>query len=58
MHTPCVQVPVGVGPNGLPLGLQVVGRIGDDARTLAVAHWIETRLRDPALTAGQGVQVI
>ena len=45
MHTPCVHVPITTGPNRLPLGLQVVGRIGDDARTLACADWIETRLR-------------
>ncbi len=44
LHTPCVAVPAGRGPNGLPLGLQVVGRIGDDARTLACARWIEERL--------------
>ena len=47
MHTPCVHVPITTGLNGLPLGLQVVGRIGDDARTLACADWIETRLREP-----------
>ena len=52
LHTPCVQVPITLGPGGLPLGLQVVGRIGDDARTLAVAHWIETRLREPATAKG------
>ena len=46
LHTPSVQVPITSGPHGLPLGLQVVGRIGDDARTLAVAHWIETKLRE------------
>ena len=54
LHTPSVQVPVGCGPNGLPLGLQVVGRIGDDARTLAAAHWIETRLREPVAASGLG----
>ena len=53
LHAPCVQVPLTTGPNRLPLGVQVVGRIGDDARTLAAAHWIETRLREtPAATAG------
>jgi Asp-tRNA(Asn)/Glu-tRNA(Gln) amidotransferase A subunit family amidase len=31
-------------PAGLPLGLQVIGRIGDDARTLAAARWIEKAL--------------
>jgi Asp-tRNA(Asn)/Glu-tRNA(Gln) amidotransferase A subunit family amidase len=28
----------------MPLGLQVIGRIGDDARTLAGAAWIAERL--------------
>ncbi len=46
MHTPCVHVPLTTGPNGLPLGVQVVGRVGDDARALACAHWIEQRLRE------------
>src|ERR1051325_307275 len=46
LHVPCVSVPVGAGPNGLPLGLQVIGRIGDDARTLACARWIEARMKD------------
>jgi Asp-tRNA(Asn)/Glu-tRNA(Gln) amidotransferase A subunit family amidase len=46
LHVPCVCVPIGKGPNGLPLGLQAIGRIGDDARTLAAARWIESRLKD------------
>jgi Asp-tRNA(Asn)/Glu-tRNA(Gln) amidotransferase A subunit family amidase len=41
LHAPCVGVPVRRGPLGLPLGVQVVGRSGDDARTLACAHWIQ-----------------
>lgn len=45
LGTPCVHVPLTLGPNGMPLGVQVVGRIGDDARTLACAHWIERQLR-------------
>jgi len=48
LHAPCVSVPMGRGPNRLPLGLQVVGRIGEDARTLACARWIEARLKDTA----------
>ena len=32
------------GTGGLPVGLQVIGRSGDDRRTLAVADWIERRL--------------
>ena len=45
LHTPCVSLTASRGPNGLPVGLQAVGRIGEDARTLAVADWIERRLR-------------
>jgi Asp-tRNA(Asn)/Glu-tRNA(Gln) amidotransferase A subunit family amidase len=41
---PAVNVPGLVGEDGLPLGLQVVGRPGDDRRTLAAAAWIESRL--------------
>ncbi len=40
--TPVVNVPAGTGPSGLPLGVQVVGRPGDDARTLACAAWVES----------------
>ncbi|CAM9589603.1 unnamed protein product, partial [Phaeothamnion confervicola] len=47
LHTPCVHVPYGKGPNGLPIGFQVVGRIGDDARTLAAAHWLQTNVALP-----------
>ncbi len=44
LHTPAVHVPHGRGPNNLPIGFQVVGRIGDDARTLACAHWLQTEV--------------
>jgi len=44
LHVPCVSVPAGRSPSGMPLGLQVIGRIGDDARTLACAAWISERL--------------
>ncbi len=40
LYTPCVSVNAGKGPKGLPVGLQVVGRIADDARTLSAADWI------------------
>ena len=45
LHTPCVAVPAGKSASGMPLGLQVIGRIGDDARTLACAAWISERLK-------------
>ena len=41
LHAPAVCVPVRPGPLGLPLGVQVIGRIGDDGRTLACAHWVQ-----------------
>ena len=42
---PCVTVPCGTGPNGLPLGVQIVGPASSDAWTLAVAAWLERALR-------------
>jgi Asp-tRNA(Asn)/Glu-tRNA(Gln) amidotransferase A subunit family amidase len=45
MHGPCLSVRGGTGPNGLPLAMQVVGRLDEDARTLRAAHWIDTCLK-------------
>ncbi|HZE61296.1 MAG TPA: amidase [Burkholderiales bacterium] len=44
LHVPCVAVPAAKSESGMPLGLQVIGRIGDDARTLACAKWIAAKL--------------
>jgi amidase len=44
LYGPCVTVPAGVGPAGMPLGVQLVGLPGSDARTLAAARWIESLL--------------
>ena len=41
LHVPCVTVPAGAGPAGMPLGVQVVGAFGRDAATLAAAAWVE-----------------
>ena len=35
---PAISVPCGFNRNGLPLGLQIVGRPGDDRAVLALAH--------------------
>ncbi len=40
LGVPCVTVPAGFGPNGLPLGIQIVGRRGDDRAVLAWAQWV------------------
>jgi Asp-tRNA(Asn)/Glu-tRNA(Gln) amidotransferase A subunit family amidase len=44
LHLPCVTLPGAQGPNGLPVGVQLVGRPRDDARLLAVALFAETAL--------------
>lgn len=41
LHLPCITVPAGRGPHGLPIGAQLVGRPGDDARLLRVAAFLE-----------------
>ena len=40
LGVPCVTVPAGTGPNGLPLGIQIVGRTGEDRTVLAWAQWV------------------
>jgi Asp-tRNA(Asn)/Glu-tRNA(Gln) amidotransferase A subunit family amidase len=44
LGAPAVTIPVGLGPRGLPLGLQVVAKYGGDDTALAVAAWCEARL--------------
>jgi Asp-tRNA(Asn)/Glu-tRNA(Gln) amidotransferase A subunit family amidase len=38
---PAVTIPVGFGPRGLPLGLQMIGGQGRDKQLLSVARWCE-----------------
>jgi Asp-tRNA(Asn)/Glu-tRNA(Gln) amidotransferase A subunit family amidase len=40
LGAPCVNMPGLTGPNGLPIGVQAVGRIGHDAQTLMAANWL------------------
>jgi amidase len=35
---PALSVPVGFGPQGLPSGMQIIGRSGDDAKVLAIGQ--------------------
>ena len=44
LHVPCVTVPCGTGPSGLPLGLQIVGRRGQDRAVLAWAQWVSSHI--------------
>jgi Asp-tRNA(Asn)/Glu-tRNA(Gln) amidotransferase A subunit family amidase len=41
---PCVHLPFARGHRGLPLGLQIVGRFGQDHRLMAHAEWVHERL--------------
>lgn len=38
--TPAVTVPLFTADNGMPMGVQLVGRRGDDARLLRTARWL------------------
>ncbi|MGH7122193.1 MAG: amidase [Acetobacteraceae bacterium] len=40
LHVPCVTVPAGTGATSMPLGVQIVGRRGDDRKVLAAAEWV------------------
>jgi len=41
---PALTLPIALAPNGMPLGLQLAARHGEDKRALASARWCETRL--------------
>ena len=40
MHGPCLTIPAFTGPDRLPMGLQIVGPVGNDERLIGVAPWI------------------
>ncbi len=44
---PAISIPCGIGPNGLPLGLQLAARPHRDKSLLRVAAWFEQRLAVP-----------
>lgn len=41
---PAITIPAGLGPQGLPLGLQIVGPFPEDDKLLGVAQWCEEQL--------------
>jgi Asp-tRNA(Asn)/Glu-tRNA(Gln) amidotransferase A subunit family amidase len=41
MGTPAITIPTGKGPNGLPLGLQLIGAFEEENYLLATAAWCE-----------------
>lgn len=50
---PAVTLPLLTGANGLPLGVQLVGRTNDDARLLRTARWLADRVGGPASVSDQ-----
>ncbi len=48
LHVPAINLPGARGPLGLPVGVQIVGRRGEDARALSVAAWAERHLNPQA----------
>lgn len=48
---PAVTLPLMQGANGLPLGVQLVGRRGDDARLLRVARWLVNHVQQSLETS-------
>lgn len=52
LHAPCVTLPILIGPGGLPVGIQVVGRPGWDAQAVAVARRLERLVGGPPHTLG------
>jgi len=46
LHVPAITLPTHKGPNGLPIGIQLVGRIHDDEVLLGSAQWAWQQLTD------------
>lgn len=41
MHVPAITLPLFKGPNGLPVGAQLVARRDDDRRLMMAARWVQ-----------------
>lgn len=46
LGTPAVSLPLLEGPNGMPIGVQLVGRRGNDARLLRTARWLSRHVAE------------
>lgn len=45
LHVPCLSVPGGTGVNGLPMGVQVVASVGEEAMCLNAGRFLEKAFR-------------
>ena len=41
MHVPAVTLPLFKGPNGLPVGVQLIGKRNSDRKVFAAARWVQ-----------------
>ncbi len=48
LHTPAIHIPVGLGRSGLPVGLQVVAHIGNDALLTTAANALHQMIGNDA----------
>ena len=46
LYTPCVNIPRGFGPNGVPVGIQLVCRRFEDEKLFALASSIESLFKN------------
>jgi Asp-tRNA(Asn)/Glu-tRNA(Gln) amidotransferase A subunit family amidase len=47
LHVPVVTVPVILGPNDMPVGVQLIGRFGDDQKILHISRLARDAIGDP-----------
>ena len=40
MYVPAITVPVFTGPNGLPIGAQLIGKRNQDRALFVTAQWV------------------
>ena len=45
LNLPCITLPGLHGHNGLPIGIQLMGPVWQDAATLRAAHWAQQFLQ-------------
>jgi Asp-tRNA(Asn)/Glu-tRNA(Gln) amidotransferase A subunit family amidase len=44
LHVPSITLPVFKGPNGMPVGAQLIARRWDDRGLFAAAQWVQQQL--------------
>jgi amidase len=54
LHVPTLSLPTHRGPNGLPVGIQLVGMPHGDRKLFACARWIWQRLGSPDMVGTRG----